>query len=183
MIMVLSKSRLIARHLWLDAADADRALPPAMLTRLAGRIAASEGRHTGQIRICAEAALPMSYLWRTQLASDGDDNLPDIIRQRAVMQFSKLRLWDTEHNNGVLIYLQMAEHAIEVVADRGLSSRVPHAEWLAMTRRMSESFRAGAFEEGLTTALEEVSMLLVTHFPQAAGQARRNELPDEPLVG
>ena len=85
------------------------------------RVAASEARHSGQIRICVEAGLPFSYLWRHVRRGVP---LRQVIRQRAVTMFGKLRVWDTERNNGVLIYLLLAEHAIELVADRGLNAFV-----------------------------------------------------------
>ena len=97
--------------------------------------------------------------------------------------FGKLRVWDTEHNNGVLIYLLLAEHAIEIVADRGLNSKVDSGEWQRIVERMGRAFHEGRFEDGLTQALEEVSALLVQHFPAAPGQANANELPDEPVLG
>ena len=134
-------------------------------------MAASERRHTGEVRICVEAGLPSSYLWRDAPA-----------RERAVMLFGKLRVWDTEHNNGVLIYLLLAEHAIEIVADRGINRHVTPAEWAAMAQRMGAAFREGRFEDGLTQALEEMSALLVAHFPLAEGAPDRNELPNEPVV-
>lgn len=159
------------RHRWIDAADVRRALPPEALERLERRVAASERRHSGEVRICIEAGLPMSYLWRGAAA-----------RERAIMMFGKLRVWDTADNNGVLIYLLMAEHAIEIVADRGIDAHVSAEEWAAMARRMAAAFREGRFEDGLTQALEEVSALLVAHFALAEGQADRNELPDAPVV-
>jgi len=167
-----SKLGRILRHRWLDEADTRKAIPPDLLQRLAQRVAASEKRHSGQIRIYVEAGLPMSYLWRGATA-----------RERAMAIFGKLRVWDTEHNNGVLIYLLLAERAIEIVADRGLDRHVAPEEWKAIVARMSGAFREGRFEDGLTQALEEVSALLVQHFPVADGQARRNELPDEPVLG
>ena len=92
-------------------------------------------------------------------------------------------MWDTEANNGVLIYLLLAENAIEIVADRGLASRVAQGEWQAIVARMGSTFRDGRFEDGLTQALEEVSALLVTHFPLAGGRGNPNELPDQPVLG
>ena len=97
--------------------------------------------------------------------------------------FGKLRVWDTEHNNGVLIYLLLAERAIEIVADRGLSQRVDPREWQRIVERMGAAFRDGRFEDGLTQALEEVSALLVEHFPLAQGEANPNELPDRAGAG
>ncbi|MDQ0073447.1 putative membrane protein [Variovorax boronicumulans] len=168
---LFSKLGRIWRHRWTDEAAVRRVLPADVMQRLAARVAASERRHSGEVRICVEAGLPMSYLWR---------HAPP--RERAVTLFGKLRVWDTEHNNGVLIYLLLAEHAIEIVADRGIDSRVDDAEWAAMAQRMGAAFREGRFEDGLTQALEEMSALLVAHFPLAEGEADTNELPDEPVV-
>ena len=176
---MIVKLKTIVRHVWLDASDAERAIPPDMLVRLARRVAASESRHSGQIRIYVEAALPMSYLLRL----GKDCTMKALTRQRAVMLFGKLRLWDTEHNNGVLIYLQLAEHAIEIVADRGVDHHVLTQDWQAMAVRMSTAFRAGHFEDGLTHAIGEVSTVLVAHFPSAPGSKPLNEQPDEPVLG
>jgi uncharacterized membrane protein len=176
--IMLSKFKTILKHLWLDTSDAESAIPPDMLARLTRRVAASEARHSGEIRIYVEAALPISYLWRL----DKQSPMKALIRQRAVTLFGKLRVWDTEHNNGVLIYLQLAERAIEIVADRGLSAHVPDAEWQAMLARMTSHFQQGRYEDGLTQALSEVSALLVMHFPLATGQVDANELPDSPVL-
>jgi uncharacterized membrane protein len=104
-------------------------------------------------------------------------------RERAVALFGKLRVWDTEHNNGVLIYLLMADNAIELVADRGVMRKVPQATWEALVARMGEAFGQGQFERGLQQAIEQVSTLLEQHFPLAPGQANPNELPDVPGLG
>ncbi|CAM4194098.1 TPM domain-containing protein [Paracidovorax anthurii] len=169
--LVARIARLL-RHRWAEG-RLHRALPPDLLERLARRVAASEARHTGQIRICAEGGLPASYLWRGASA-----------RERAVTLFGKLRVWDTEHNNGVLIYLLLAEQAIEIVADRALARTVPPETWRAMVARMGGAFRAGHYEDGLTQALEEVSALLVAHFPAGGGAGPHggNELPDAPVL-
>ena len=167
----LSKLARLWRHRWIDAADVRRALPPEALQRLGERVAASERRHSGEVRICVEAGLPWSYIRRGATA-----------RERAITMFGKLRVWDTAHNNGVLIYLLLADHAIEIVADRGIDAHVDDAEWAAMAQRMGAAFREGRFEDGLTQALEEMSALLVAHFPLADDQPDRNELPDEPVV-
>lgn len=162
----------LLRNRLTDASDVRRAFAPEVLQRLAERVSASERRHTGQIRICIEAGLPWSYIRRDAPA-----------RQRAVTQFGKLRVWDTAGNNGVLIYLLLAEHAIEIVADRGIDTHVDAAEWQAMARRMGQAFSEGRFEDGVTLALEEVSALLVAHFPAGDGGARHsNELPNAPVV-
>ena len=161
----------ILKHRWLDEGDAQRALGVAGLERLRERVAASELTHSGEIRICVEAGLPLSYLWRGATA-----------RERAVTQFGKLRVWDTEHNNGVLIYLLLAEHCIEMVADRGLCRHVGAAQWQAITRGMSAAFREGRFEDGLIAAVDAVTASLHQHFPLAAGERNPNELPDAPVL-
>ena len=162
----------ILRHRWLDDSDVRRALPDAALKRIEDRVAASERRHTGEIRVCVEAGLPWSYLWRRLTARD-----------RAVALFGKLRVWDTAANNGVLIYLLLAEHAIEIVADRGLNAHVSHAQWQSIVHGMREAFRAGRFEDGLNAAVDAVDALLARHFPLAEGEANPNELPNRPIVG
>ena len=166
----------VLRHRSQDTTDTRRAIPADMVQRLMERVAASEQRHTGEIRIYVESSLPSSYLWR------GADT-----RERAVMMFSKLRVWDTAHNNGVLIYLMLAEHAIELVADRGIDAHVPAHHWQMVVTRMADAFRSGRYEDGLTQALDEVSAVLVEHFPavDAAGASRPNpnELPDAPVLG
>lgn len=162
------------RHLWLDLGDTRRAVPDELAKRLARRVAASEGRHTGEVRLCVEASLPPGELWGV----GSERPLAQVVRERALGWFGRLGVWDTEHNNGVLIYLLLAEHAIEFVADRALTERVPQDQWQALVNRLGDQLRAGAFEDGLTQALEEVSALLVEHFPAEPGAARANELPD-----
>jgi uncharacterized membrane protein len=164
---LVARLRRILRHRWTDEVDAARALGPAALERLELRVAASERRHSGEIRLCIEAGLPLSYLWRDATA-----------RQRALTMFGKLRVWDTELNNGVLIYLLLAEHAIEIVADRGLNARVDAVEWQRLVEGMRHQFRAGRYEQGLAQAIDVVDALLARHYPLAAGEANPNELPD-----
>ena len=159
-------ARLIKHRLW-DDRDARRVLPAAALDLLQARVASSEGRHSGEIRLCVEAGLPLSYL-RQRLSA----------RDRAITLFGKLRVWDTEHNNGVLIYLLLAEHAIEIVADRGLDRQVPQAEWQALIAPMRQAFQAGRFEDGLNQAIDALNAKLAHHFALAPGQANPNELPD-----
>ncbi len=159
----------ILRHRWMDDGDTRRAVPPELVKRLEGYVTASEARHTGEVRICVEAGMPSSYLWRGAAP-----------RERAIAMFGKLRVWDTEHNNGVLVYLLLAEHAIEVVADRGLNNKVSAAQWQVITQHLSAALQARKFEDGLTQALQEVSALLVQHYPLQEGQVRSNNLPNTP---
>jgi uncharacterized membrane protein len=164
-------SRLL-RHRWVDETDARRALGVDALARIEARVRQGESRHGGEIRVVVEAGLPLSYLWRGLRARD-----------RAITLFGKLRVWDTEDNNGVLIYLLLADHAIEIVADRGLARQVPQGHWDTLVAGMREAFRGGRFEPGLMQAVEEVDRLLLMHFPLQPGQANPNELPDQPLLG
>lgn len=161
----------LLRHCWLDATDAHDALGPGTLERLQERVRQSELRHTGEIRLCVEAGLPLGELWR---------GTPP--RPRAVALFSELGVWDTEDNNGVLIYLLIADHAIEVVADRGLARHVPQEQWRAVVQGMSQAFKAGRYEEGLNAAVDAVSAWLEQHYPARPGDANPNELPDRPVV-
>ena len=159
------------RHRLLDEGDAERALGADALAQIERRIAASEARHSGEIRVCVEAGLPLSYLRRDATA-----------RERAVTLFGKLRVWDTEYNNGVLIYLLLAEHRIEIVADRGLNKLVSDAQWRELLAGMAAAFKAGQFETGLMQAVDAVDRLLAQHFALRDGEVNPNELPDAPLV-
>lgn len=159
----------ILKHRWLDETDAQRALGTDTLRRIEERVASSERAHTGELRVCVEAGLPLSYLWRGASA-----------RERAIAMFGKLRVWDTEHNNGVLIYLLLAERAIEIVADRGLTRHVQQAQWDQLVAGMQAAFRAGRYEAGLMAAVDAVDGLLVQHFAVSGVAANPNELPDRP---
>ena len=170
----MNKVFTVLKHRWLDSNDTRRLVPDAMAQRLEQRVAASEGRHSGEIRVCVEAALPLSYLWRL----NRDTAMSVLARQRAMSWFGRLRVWDTAHNNGVLIYLLLAERSIELVADRALAAKVAPPQWQAMVDRLGAHLREGRLEDGLTQALEEVSAVLVEHFPQAADASNPNELPD-----
>ncbi|MDE2296882.1 MAG: TPM domain-containing protein [Burkholderiales bacterium] len=161
----------LLHHRRLDETDVKRALGPGALQRLEARVAASERHHTGQIRVCIEAGLPLSYIRREAPARD-----------RALAMFGKLRVWDTEHNNGVLIYLLLAERAIEIVTDRGLARHADTAHWQRVMATMREAFRAGQFEAGLNQAIDAVDALLRQHFPLAPGQVNPNELSNAPVV-
>lgn len=146
-----------------------RAFPAALLARIGEAVAVSEASHGGELRFVVEGSLSLAALRRDQSA-----------RQRALELFSLLRVWDTEQNCGVLIYVQALDRRLEIVADRGIAARVPQEAWQAICRRMEEAFGRGEFEAGSLTALEEITRLLQTHFPARA--PRGNELPDQPLV-
>ena len=95
-----------------------RAFPPSAMAAIEEAIAKSEREHSGELRFAVEPALDTSALLAGQSG-----------RERALEVFSQLRVWDTEENNGVLIYLLLADRDIEIVADRGVNARVPQAEW------------------------------------------------------
>lgn len=172
---MLNRIKRLIKHRWQDNASASGAVPPDMVQRLQTRVTASERRHSGEIRIYVEASLPTSYLLR-------DAPTREITRERALSLFGKLRVWDTANNNGVLIYLLLAEHAIEIVADRGLNQWVAQQEWQDMVARMRVAFQEHRFADGLGQAVDEVTALLAKHFPLVADEHNPNELPDRPIV-
>ena len=159
------------RHWFISPGAVRRAFPEDALKRIRTAIVDSEKSHSGEIRFAAEAALPMSYLRRDAPA-----------RERALMMFSKLRVWDTEQNNGVLIYVEMADHQIEIVADRGIARYVGADVWKAIAGTMRDRFREGTFEAGTIEAVKSIGDLLTRHFPLADGERNPNELPDYPVV-
>lgn len=172
MATLMQRMTRLWRHRWSEG-QVSSAFPPEVLLRLERAVTASEAQHTGQIRLCVEGGLPYSYIWRNASA-----------RERAVGLFGKLRTWDTEHNNGVLIYLLLADHAIEVIADRAAARAIAQSTWDTLVKDMEQSFQQGAYADGMERALERVSRLLITHFPntgQSAGDAGQG-LPDAPVV-
>ena len=161
----------LVKHRLFDEDDARRLLGKDALARIEARVGSSEKRHSGEIRVVVEAGLPLSYLRRGAAP-----------RERAIALFGKLRVWDTAHNNGVLIYLLLAERAIEIVADRGLLPHADAATWEKIMAGMQAAFQEGRFAAGLEQAIDAVDALLVRHFPLAAGEANPNELPDAPVL-
>ena len=161
----------LLKHRLFDEDDARRLLGKDALARIEARVAESEKRHSGEIRVVVEAGLPFSYLRRNATPRD-----------RAVALFGKLGVWDTERNNGVLIYLLLAEHAIEIVADRGLNrARRRRPSGRRSPASMQSAFQEGDFEAGLLRAVDAVDALLVRHFAALPGDVDINELPDAPL--
>ncbi len=147
----------------------------AAMQRLTALVAECEKAHSGEIRICIESSLPQSYLLRPEA-------MRCITRRRALAKFSKLRVWDTEHNNGVLIYLLLPERAIELVADRGIDSRVLPDTWGKIVGSLSDTFQAGHFQLGLENAVRDVSRVLSQHYAVTPGQSNSQELPDRPFA-
>lgn len=163
------------RHRWFDPATLRRTITPALRARLLQHIQQCEQGHTGQLRVVIESGLPSGYLWRRAA-------MPALVRQRALALFGKLQVWDTEHNNGVLVYLLLAERAIEIVADRGLNRQLTSADWQAILQPMQDAFRRGDYEQGLGIGLDALAAQLRCHFPRPEGLAQANELPDAPVL-
>jgi uncharacterized membrane protein YgcG len=156
-------------HFVTDHWSARRAFTPAALQHIEATIAAGERKHGGQVRFVVEPGLPLSAVLRRETP-----------RERALEVFGRLRIWDTEENCGVLVYLLLADRAVEIIADRGIHRRVGEAQWQAICRRMEAAFRERKFEEGAIAGVEAINALLAQHFPRTA--AGPNELPDKPLV-
>ena len=159
----------LMRHLFTPHWVVRRAFPPRVLTAIEQAIAASEQNHDGELRFAVEAALHTLPLWRGQST-----------RARADELFAALRVWDTAHNSGVLIYVQLVDRRIEIVADRGINARVAQSQWDTICRRMETAFREQRFEEGALAAIGEITALLAEHFPPLGNNP--NELPDKPVV-
>jgi uncharacterized membrane protein len=159
----------VTKHLLLTHWQVNRAFPRKTLLAIERTIKASETEHVGQIRFAVEGALHSTPLLKGQSA-----------RERAFEVFSQLRVWDTEHNNGLLIYLLLADRAVEIVADRGIHSKVGSREWESVCRRMELAFKQADYEGGVVSGILAVTQHLMKHFP--ASGADQNELPDKPVV-
>jgi uncharacterized membrane protein len=160
----------IIKHLSIGHAAMRLTFPRLALDNIERTIAETEQTHAGQIRFAVEAALDIKPLFAGQTA-----------RERAIEVFSKLRVWDTEHNNGVLIYLLLADRDVEIVADRGIHVKLGPAVWEAICRKMETAFRQGDFEQGVIAGIRSVGAHLAQHYPQS-GFDKINELPDRPVL-
>jgi uncharacterized membrane protein len=157
----------LLRHLFIPDWVAMRAFPRSSLERIERAIRESEKKHRGELRFALEADLTPAQLRLTP-------------RERALQVFAQLGVWDTEENCGVLVYVQLIDRDIEIVADRGIARRVSQAEWEQVCRAMESEFRKKNYEAGALGAIEAVTALLARHFPP--GAANPNELPDKPAV-
>jgi uncharacterized membrane protein len=155
----------LLHHRWWEK----KFFPPKVLAAIEQAIRAGEATHAGQIRFVVEGALDGAPLFRGQAA-----------RERALDIFSQLRIWDTAHNNGVLIYLLLADRQVEIIADRGIDAKVGAAGWAKICADMEIDFKAGNFESGVIKGIETVSRQLAKYFPKHG--AGVNELPDAPVV-
>ncbi|MES1980925.1 MAG: TPM domain-containing protein [Pseudomonadota bacterium] len=159
----------IIRHLTTGRPAVRSVFPAQSMRVIEQAIRETETRHAGQIRFAVEASLELAALRRGQTASE-----------RALEIFSHLRVWDTEHNNGVLIYLLLADRDVEIVADRGIHARLGSAVWTAISRDMEAAFKAGQFEAGVINGIVAVGEHLQHHFPKISPAS--NELPDQVVV-
>jgi len=163
--------RRIMRHLSTGRASVRRTFSPAILDAIEQAIRQAEAKHSGQIRFAVEASLELAPLLAGQTA-----------KQRALEVFSNLRVWDTEHNNGVLIYLLLADREVEIIADRGVHAKLGQETWEKICREMEVAFRAGNFERGVLAGIHHVGDHLMRHYPHSQGSEKINELPDRPVL-
>ncbi len=159
----------IGRHLLTPPWRVRQLFPRATLQAIERAIRASEATHHGQICFAVEAALELKPLMRNQSA-----------RERALEVFGQMRVWDTEHNNGVLLYVLLADHDVEILVDRGIHRHAPHDAWERICKQMESEYRAGRYEAGTLAGIRAVGELLATHYPGPG--ARGNELPNRPTI-
>ena len=165
----MKKITRFIKHLFAARWQVRLRFPQRSLKTITAAIRDSEKLHMGELRFAVEAGLEWQDLF------SGINS-----RERALQVFSQLRVWDTEHNSGVLIYLLIADHKVEIVADRGINARVGQTEWINICRDMESKFRAGEFEGGVLLGVAAITQLLHRHFP--ALNHNPNDLPDQPVV-
>lgn len=146
-----------------------RAFPTRTLHAIESAIHAAEQRHDGEIRFAIEGALDVAQLWRGTSA-----------QARAIDVFANLHVWDTEANNGVLVYLLLADRQVEIVADRGVHAKIGHAGWEVVCQSMEDRLRQDEYEAAALQGVAAIAALLTTHYPASGKQT--NELDDRPVV-
>lgn len=157
------------RHIAMTPWKGRAAFPDAVMDAIQAEVAAQEKRHCGEVRFVVERELTTAQLWRDVTS-----------RQRAIEVFSMLQVWNTEENTGILVYVLLADHKVEIVADRGIQKKVGAEEWVSIVHAMEARFREGRFQDGAVTGVRAVSELLARHFP--GGPDGANELPDRPML-
>jgi uncharacterized membrane protein len=158
------------RHLLATHWGTRRRFTPQVLAAIQQAIAQVESQHAGEIRFAVETALHPAELWH--------DMSP---RQRALQAFAHLHVWDTHHNNGVLIYVLLADRAVEILADRGITAHIAQSEWDQICREMERHYRANDFGRGSVAGIEQIGHLLGRHFPGSHGSGTP-ELPNQPVL-
>jgi uncharacterized membrane protein len=159
----------LLRHGFAALRSSQRRLGVADRQRIEEAVAAAEQRHAGEIRVVVEVALHFGQLWHRMTP-----------RQRALQLFSQLGVWDTAANNGVLVYVLLADRAVEFVADRAIAERIPEGDWLSLCRDVEAACGRGELAEGCCVAVRGVASQLERHFPR--GSNRANELPNQPIL-
>ncbi|MEE9310595.1 MAG: TPM domain-containing protein [Cocleimonas sp.] len=157
------------KHLFYPGWWLRRDFPASDLAKIESTIKSSESKHSGEIRFAIESSLPLKALWNDELTNE-----------RALEVFSLLKVWDTEDNNGVLIYILLADHKVEITADRNINKVVGQAKWQRICKIMESHFRAGNFGEGAVKGIEEIGKELEKHFPIVGND--KNELPNKPVI-
>jgi len=159
----------IGKHLLTTHWQVDRAFPADAMIEIESTIKASKAAHVGEISFAIEGALHSTCLIKEQSS-----------RERAIELFSQLRVWDTEHRNGLLIYVLLADRAVEIVADRGINAKVNPHDWDSICRTMEDGFRRGHYEDGVVSGIEAVTQLLIEHFPARSTERELQGVPSRP---
>jgi len=167
--MALNLFKRICRHLFISPLALKKRFPKAVMQRIEQAIAECEQTHFGEIRFAVELNLPLHDILRKKSG-----------HHRAVEVFSQLRIWDTEQNNGVLIYLLLADNDFEILADRGIHQHVGTQGWARISHEMEMLFKRGQFEAGVLHGITQISILLAQHYPATANN--HNELPNAPVI-
>jgi uncharacterized membrane protein len=163
------------RHLITDHNAVRKLFSPQALRHLEQATRHGEQLHHGQVRLAIEASLPLNAV-----------RLGMTPRQRALQVFGQSGVWDTAANSGVLVYLLVADRAVEIVADRGIHAKVGDGVWRGICEKMEVAFREGKFTGGALSGLVDIGALLAVHFPRTSSEpgsgAEDNELPDAPML-
>jgi len=156
-------------HLLSDSRSVRRVFDDDLLARIEAAITSSERAHSAEVRVAIEASLPIGQVWRGRTP-----------RERALEVFGALGVWDTAANNGVLLYVLWADHAVEIVADRAAAAAIPPAGWREVCEALAAAYRAGDFTTGTMAAIERIDQLLIGAFPRLDGDT--DELPNRPAI-
>jgi len=166
----MASLRRALRHLGTTTGTARRHFPASAQQQLHDAVHAGEARHRGEIRVVIESSLPLGHAW--------GGTTP---RARARALFGALEVWNTEEHTGVLLYINLADHAVELLADRGIDASVGANTWRAVCDELVQGLAKDLSVGPVLEAVASIHDLLATHFPSDGGR-NPNELDDRPLV-
>jgi uncharacterized membrane protein len=161
------------RHAKTTKVQGKKAFPSATLAAIQAIIADGENKHRAEVRLIVEPSLDLAAIISGMTS-----------RERAGELFTDYRIWDTEENCGVLIYINLADHQVEIIADRGIARLIPNDHWQAVCKTMTDGFAQALYHDSALNGLTQLNAILKKYFPEgeSAHSPQPNQLSNQPIL-